>query len=183
MVSLHFSGQVPAWLESLPGQSGSAAFDLADGKIIGVISGRPSFSNTTSYWVPITYQHFSALMRWRYNGGEAGPVPPSPPNPPPPPPLGALRYACEYGRVASRVHDAVFRETCNVCRLALMQAPPTGVFGLSQQLLGIPREAGWRSAWRISTAHHVSVHARSRVILVGGRLMTMVTTIRVMPSS
>ncbi|GIM06536.1 hypothetical protein Vretimale_10831 [Volvox reticuliferus] len=88
--------RVPAWFNSVGGQSGSAAVDLEDWKIVAVLSGKPINSNTTSFWAPITAQHFAAIARWRYNGINAtDPVPPAPPVPPPPPPLNVTRYACD----------------------------------------------------------------------------------------
>ncbi|GLI60548.1 hypothetical protein VaNZ11_002705 [Volvox africanus] len=87
--------RVPAWFSSVGGQSGSSAVDLEDWKIVAVVSGKPVNSNTTSFWAPITAQHFAAISRWRYNGISAtDPVPAAPPVPPPPPPLNVTRYSC-----------------------------------------------------------------------------------------
>ncbi|GFR39709.1 hypothetical protein Agub_g188 [Astrephomene gubernaculifera] len=87
--------QVSAWCNAVAGQSGSAVLDLADQRVIGVLSGKPTASNSTSIWAPITAQHFAALERWRYDGADPlHPAPSQPSSPPPPPPFDPQRYAC-----------------------------------------------------------------------------------------
>lgn len=83
----------------LPGQSGSAVIDLADNRIVGVLSGYFVAENWTSIWVPITAQHFAALERWRWRPGMGvSAIPPAFPSPPPPPPFNVSRHLCECQR-------------------------------------------------------------------------------------
>ncbi len=88
--------QVYGACSGLPGQSGSAVIDLADNRIVGVLSGYFVADNWTSIWVPITAQHFAALERWRWRPGMGvSAIPPAYPSPPPPPPFNVSRHLCK----------------------------------------------------------------------------------------
>ncbi len=89
--------QVYGACSGLPGQSGSPVLDLADNKIIGVLSGYEVAESWASIWVPITAQHYAALERWKWQPGQdVWSVTASSPSPPPPPPFSASRHLCKF---------------------------------------------------------------------------------------
>ncbi|GIL55410.1 hypothetical protein Vafri_10969 [Volvox africanus] len=74
----------PMWLMysycySRKGQSGMAALDLNDMRVLGVLSGGPGDVWQYSFWTPIDAFHFNNLIRWIWQ-----PVPPPSPRRPPP---------------------------------------------------------------------------------------------------
>lgn len=78
------------------GQSGGPVFDLQDYCIIGVQTGYLPATPTTSFWVPITAQHYAMIQRWMWAGPDPySDMPPIFPSPPPPPPFDTGRHTCE----------------------------------------------------------------------------------------
>ncbi len=71
-------------------------FDLQDYRIIGVQTGYLPATPTTSFWVPITAQHYAMIKRWIWAGPDPySNMPPIFPSPPPPPPFDTGRHTCE----------------------------------------------------------------------------------------
>ncbi|KAG2444966.1 hypothetical protein HXX76_001701 [Chlamydomonas incerta] len=68
------------------GQSGMAITDLADSRVLGVLSGGPANGWDYSFWTPIDAFHFHNIVRWLAPNDGALPAPAPPPSPPPPPP-------------------------------------------------------------------------------------------------
>eukprot|EP00198_Chlamydomonas_reinhardtii_P000873 XP_001690208.1 speract/scavenger receptor, transmembrane glycoprotein [Chlamydomonas reinhardtii] len=87
------------WCYTAAGQSGSPIYDLADYRVMGVLSGGPvtwEFASDLSFWTPIDAFHFASLTRWMWKEGDGTPAEAplyvSAPPFPPPPPVGP--YAC-----------------------------------------------------------------------------------------
>ncbi|KAG2448477.1 hypothetical protein HYH02_006369 [Chlamydomonas schloesseri] len=68
------------------GQSGMAITDLADSRVLGVLSGGPANGWDYSFWTPIDAFHFHNIVRWLAPNDGALPSPSPPPAPPAPPP-------------------------------------------------------------------------------------------------